>query len=334
MDNVTTVGIDLAKSVFSLHGVDAKGKVVLRRTVSRAKLTELVARLPPCLVAMEACGGAHEWARRFVEFGHDVRLIAARFVTPYRKSGKNDGNDAEAICEAARRPNMRFVAVKTLEQQSQLALHRVRMGFVEERIATINRLRGLLTEFGHVIPLRPIEVRRQAPAMIEQLPKLAARSASGLLEHIRLLEERIREYEREIEQHARTDEFAKRAQQRAGIGPITASAIVTTMGDPAAFKNGRQFAAWLGLVPRQFSTGGKPRLGRITKRGDTYLRRLLVMGARSVLLHAPQRKDPLSRWALALRERRGYHRACIAIAAKNARVVWALLARQAVPIAA
>jgi transposase len=333
MDNVTTVGIDLAKSVFSLHGVDAEGKVVLRRTVSRAKLTELVARLPPCLVAMEACGGAHEWGRRFVQFGHDVRLIAARFVTPYRKSGKNDGNDAEAICEAARRPNMRFVAIKTLEQQSQLALHRVRMGFVEERIATINRLRGLLTEFGHVIPLSPVQVRRHAPAMVEQLPALAARSASGLYEHIRLLEERIREYDREIEQHARTDELARRAQQRAGIGPITASAIVTTMGDPAMFKNGRQFAAWLGLVPRQFSTGGKPRLGRITKRGDTYLRRLLVMGARSVLLHAATRKDPLSRWALALRERRGYHRACIAIAAKNARVVWALLARPAVSAA-
>jgi transposase len=184
-----------------------------------------------------------------------------------------------------------------------------------------------------VSPLRPIEVRRQAPAMIEQLPALAARSAAGLLEHIRLLEERIREFEREIEQHARTDELAKRAQQRAGIGPITASAIVTTMGDPAMFKNGRQFAAWLGLVPRQFSTGGKPRLGRITKRGDTYLRRLLVMGARSVLLHAATRKDPLSRWALALRERRGYHRACIAIAAKNARVVWAMLARPAAPVA-
>ncbi|MCU0731023.1 MAG: IS110 family transposase [Hyphomonas sp.] len=333
MDNVTTVGIDLAKSVFSLHAVDDAGKVLLRRTVSRAKFVEVVARLPPCLIAMEACGGAHEWARRFVQFGHDVRLIAARFVTPYRKSGKNDGNDAEAICEAARRPNMRFVAIKTLEQQSQLSLHRVRMGFVEERIATINRLRGLLTEFGHVIPLSPVQVRRQAPAMIEQLPPLAARSASGLLEHIRLLEERVSEYNREIEHHAKTDELAKRAQQRAGIGPITASAIVTTMGDPAAFKNGRQFAAWLGLVPRQFSTGGKPRLGRITKRGDTYLRRLLVMGARSVLLHAPQRKDPLSRWALALRERRGYHRACIAIAAKNARVVWAMLARPAAPVA-
>jgi transposase len=229
---------------------------------------------------------------------------------------------------------MRFVAIKTLEQQSQLTLHRVRTGFVDERTATINRLRGLLAEFGHVIPLRPIEVRRQAPAMIEQLPALAARSASGLLEHIRLLEERIREFEREIEQHARTDELAKRAQQRSGIGPITASAIVTTMGDPSMFKNGRQFAAWLGLVPRQFSTGGKPRLGRITKRGDTYLRRLLVLGARSVLLHAATRKDPLSRWALALRERRGYHRACIAIAAKNARVVWALLARPAAPVVA
>jgi transposase len=175
MEHATTVGIDLAKRVFSLHGVDAEGKVVLRRTVSRAKLTELVARLPLCLVAMEACGGAHEWARRVVQFGHEVRLIAMPFVTPYRKGGKNDGADAQAICEAARRPSMRFVAIKTLEQQSQLALHRVRMGFVEERIATIDRLRGLLTEFGHVIPLRPIEVCRQAPAMIDR----AAAGARG-----------------------------------------------------------------------------------------------------------------------------------------------------------
>jgi transposase len=325
------VGIDLAKSIFSLHGVDASGTVVLRKTVSRAKLSEFLAHLAPCLIGMEACSGAHEWARRFAVFGHTVKLMAPKFVAPYRKSGKNDGNDAEAICEAVTRPNMRFVPVKTVAQQAELCVHRVRQGFVEERTATINRLRGLLAEFGYIIAQRSIEIRRQVPILIDQLPVLAARSARDLLEHVRLLEARMLEYEREIMVHARASELARRAQARIGVGPITASAIVATVGNAREFKNGRQFAAWLGLVPRQHSTGGKVRLGHITKRGDPYVRTLLVLGARSVLQRAAREKDPLSRWALALRERRGYHRACVAIAAKNARVVWALLAKEPTP---
>jgi len=325
MSNVTTVGIDLAKNVFSLHGVDAEGAVVLRRSVSRAKLLELIVQVPPCLIGMEACSGAHEWARRFALLGHTVRLMAPKFVAPYRKSGKNDGNDAEAICEAVSRPSMRFVPVKSLEQQADLCLHRTRQGFVEERTATINRLRGLLAEFGHVIPQRAVEVRRQVPPLLEQLPARAARCVADLLEHVRELERKIAAYEREIETHARHSALAQRAQARQGVGPITASAIVASVGDAAEFTSGRQFAAWLGLVPRQYSTGGKTRLGHITRRGDGYLRMLLVMGARSVLQRASRERDPLSRWALAVRERRGYHRACVAIAAKNARVVWALL---------
>lgn len=328
MSNVTTVGIDLAKNVFSVHGVDASGEVLLRKAVSRAKLSELVAQLAPCLIGMEACSGAHEWARRFAVFGHTVKLMAPKFVAPYRKSGKNDGNDAEAICEAVGRPNMRFVPLKTLEQQSELCLHRVRQGFVEERTATLNRLRGLLAEFGQVLPQRAIEVRRGVPGLLEQLPSRAARCIRDLLEHAQVLETRMREYEREIEAHANHSELARRAQARRGIGPITASAIVATVGTAREFSNGRQFAAWLGLVPRQYSTGGKVRLGHITKRGDPYVRTLLVMGARSVLQRAARESDPLSRWALALKQRRGYHRACVAVAAKNARIVWALLAKE------
>ena len=328
MSIVSTAGIDLAKNVFSVHGVDARGSVVVRCSVSRAKLTELVAQLPPCLIGMEACSGAHEWARRFASFGHTVRLMAPKFVTPYRKSGKNDGNDAEAICEAVARPNMRFVPVKSLEQQSDLSLHRVRQGFVEERTATLNRLRGLLAEFGHVLPVRPSELRRRVPQLLEKLPTRVARCARDLLEHAGRLQAKALEYEREIKIHVHCNVLACRAQTRLGIGPITASALVATVGNGRDFKNGRQFAAWLGLVPRQYSTGGKTRLGHITKRGDPYLRTLLVMGARAVLQRAASLTDPLSRWALAVRERRGYHRACIAIAAKNARVAWALLAKE------
>ncbi len=332
MGLVSTVGIDLAKNVFSVHAVDATGTVMVRRTLSRAKLSELVAQLPPSLIGMEACSGAHEWARRFKEFGHTVRLMAPKFVAPYRKGGKNDGNDAEAICEAVARPNMRFVPVKSAEQQSDLSLHRVRRGFVEERTATLNRLRGLLAEFGHVVPLRAVELRRRVPELLGQLPTRVAVCARDLLEHATQLEAKALQYEREIKLHVRTNELARRAQTRLGIGPLTASALVATVGNGHDFKNGRQFAAWLGLVPRQYSTGGKTRLGHITKRGDPYLRTLLVMGARSVLQRAASLTDPLSRWALAVQERRGYHRACIAIAAKNARVAWALLARD--PVAA
>ncbi len=328
MDNVTTVGIDLAKNVFSVHGVDARGAVVLRKTVTRAKLVQVVARLPVCVIGMEACSGAHEWARQFQHFGHSVKLMAPKFVAPYRKSGKNDGNDAEAICEAVSRPSMRFVPIKSLEQQSVMALHRVRQGFVEERTASINRVRGVLAEFGIVIAQRAIEVRRQVPALLERLPAHAARAIGDLLAHLRTLDERVREYEGIIATHAHHDAGAQLVQQRAGVGPITASALIASVGDAHEFKNGRQFSAWLGLVPRQYSTGGKVRLGHITRRGDGYLRTLLIMGARSVLQRPARAQDPLSRWALALKERRGYDRTCVAIAAKNARVIWAMLAHQ------
>jgi transposase len=328
MSNVTTVGIDLAKNVFSVHGVDAAGVVRVRKTVGRGKLTELVAQLPPCLIGLEACSGAHEWARRFAAFGHTVKLMAPKFVAPYRRGGKNDGNDAEAICEAVGRPNMRFVPVKDLNQQSVLTLHRVRQGFIEERTATFNRIRGLLSEFGVVLPQAAIQVRRLAALQLEHLPVLAAGALRDLLEHARTLDERVKGYDRQLEHHARTDERAKRIGQLSGVGEISASAIVASVAEAHEFDSGRQFAAWLGLVPRQYSTGGKTRLGRITCKGDPYLRALLVMGARSVLQTASRRSDHLAKWALAIRERRGYHRACVAIAAKHARIIWALLSRR------
>jgi transposase len=291
---------------------------------------EVVAALPPCTVGMEAGSGAHEWARRLQALGHTPKLMAAKFVSPYRRNGKNDGNDAEAICEAVSRPGMRFVPVKSIEQQALLSLHRVRQGFIAERTATINRLRGLLAEFGIVLPQRSVIVRREACKVTEALPVLARRAIEDLLAHLRTLDERIAAYDRELDAQARQCEPAQRLMKIRGIGTLSALAIVATVGNARDFKSGRQFAAWLGLTPRQHSSGGKSRLGHITKRGDAYLRGLLVQGARSVLHTASRHTDRMSRWVQAIDSRRGYHRALVAIASKNARIAWALLSRNEV----
>ena len=327
MGEITTVGIDLAKNVFSLHAVDSAGRVLARRSVRRDQLEEAVAKLPSCLIGMEACSGAHDWARRFGRYGHTIRLMAPKFVAPYRKSGKNDGNDAEAICEAVSRPSMRFVPVKSTEQQALLALHRVRRGFIVERTATINRLRGLLSEFGVVLPLRSKTVRRQAAGVSETLPVLVRRAIGDLLEHLQQLDLRIETYDREMENQAKLCEPAQRLMKIRGIGPTTALAIVATVGNAREFSSGRQFAAWIGLVPSQFSTGGKSRLGHISKQGDSYLRGLLFQGARSVLHSAAAHQDRMSRWVLELQARRGYYRTLVAIANKKARIAWALLSK-------
>lgn len=327
---IITVGIDLAKNVFSLHGVDEKGKVALQRTVRRSQLLELVATLRPCVIAMEACSGAHHWARQFAAFGHTPKLIAPKFVSPYRmsgKRGKNDAADAAAICEAASRPKMRFVPLKTLDQQGTLCVHRVRQGFIEERTATINRIRGLLCEFGIALPQSANTVRREAGAALEDLPGWANRAIGDLLSHLHALDLRIAEYDSHIKLNAQADERARRLMSTPGIGPTTASALVASVGNAHDFKNGRQLAAWLGLVPSQYSTGGKPRLGGITKAGDAYLRTLLILGARSVLASAPGKTDRISRWALSLQQRAGYGKALVAIAAKNARMAWAMLSK-------
>ena len=327
---IMTVGIDLAKNVFSVHGIDENGNVALRRNVKRDQLVELIATLPPCVIAMEACSGAHHWARQFAAFGHTPKLIAPKFVTPYRmsgKHGKNDAADAAAICEAATRPNMRFVPVKTVDQQGTLCVHRVRRGFIEERTATINRIRGLLSEFGIALPQNANTVRRQAAAALEDLPGWANRAVGDLLSHMHALDLRITEYDAHVKATAQADERARRLMGTPGIGPVTASALVAAVGNAHDFKNGRQLAAWLGLVPKQHSTGGKAKLGSITKAGDAYLRTLLILGARSVLASAPGKTDRISRWALAVQQRAGYGKALVAIAAKNARIAWAMLSK-------
>lgn len=328
---IVYVGIDLAKNVFAVHGVDGAGKPALvRPSVRRADLMELVAKLPPCVIGMEACSGAHHWARQFARFGHTVRLMAPKLVAPYRmsgKRGKNDAADAAAICEAMQRPSMRFVPVKSELAQSRLCVHRMRRGFVEQRTGMINRLRGLLSEFGIVMAQKAATVRRQAAEHLEDLPQWANTAVGDALSEIHRLDERLEEYDRHVALMAAADERSKRLMALKGIGATTASALLASIGNGHDFSNGRQLAAWLGLVPGQYSSGGKTRLGRITKAGDDYLRTLLIMGARAVLAAAPGKTDRLSRWAVALAERRGYWKAVVAIAAKNARMAWAVLAK-------
>ncbi len=327
--SIITIGIDLAKNVFAVHGIDDSGKAVLvKPKVARDKLLELVANLPPCLIGMEACSGAHHWARQFRTYGHTVRLMAPKFVSPYRlsgKRGKNDAADAAAICEAVTRPHMRFVPVKEEHQQIILCLHRTRNGFVEERTAVYNRLRGLISEFGIVLPQKVVNLRRNIAEHLEDLPGYANLCVGDLLAHADVLDARIAEYDRAIAQAAREDARSKRLMQLPGIGPITASALLASLGGGHDFKNGRQVAAWMGLTPGQYSSGGIARLGRITKAGDSYLRSLLVMGARAILSGLADKQDRFSRWARSLVERRGYWRAVVAIAAKNARLAWAAL---------
>ena len=325
-------GIDLAKNVFAVHGVNEAGKSELvRPSVPRAKLHELIALLPSCTVAMEACSGGHHWARLFAGYGHTVRLIAPKFVAPYRMSGvrgKNDAADAAAICEAVQRPSMRFVPVKSIDQQARLMVHRARQGYVEARTATINRLRGLLSELGIVLPLKAATVRREAGACLEDLPGWANTVVGDLLSELHRLDERIAQYDAHIQAIAREDERARQLMRLCGTGETTATALVAMIGSGHDFANGRQLSAWLGLVPGEYSSGGRTRLGRITKSGDAYLRGLLIMGARAVRNAAKGKSDGISRWAVALAERRGYWKAVVAIAAKNA---WPSVEKQSVP---
>jgi transposase len=328
---ITTVGLDLAKSVFTLHGVDERGNTVLRKTVRRAKLLELFARLPACVVGMEACSGAQHWARELRKLGHEPRIVAAEFVEPYRRGGKNDTNDAAAICEAVSRPQMRFVPTKSVEQQAVLAVHRLRQGLVEERTALANRLRGLLAEYGLIVGVGLDRLRRTLPEILEEgengIPGIAREVFADAARQLSELDVRIGDYDRRITTLARASEPVQRLMKMEGVGPITATAIMASVGDAKVFRNGRQFAAWLGLTPRQHSTGGKQRLGAMTKHGDVYLRTLLIHGARAVLRVTPTRSDAKSRWAESLRRRRPDNIAAVALAAKHARIIWALLAR-------
>ncbi len=330
--NITTIGIDLAKTSFSLVGTDKHGKVVLRKTVNRGKLLPFIAQCPPCLIGLEACSGAHYWAREFEKLGHQMRIIAAKFIEPYRKGGKNDNNDAEAICEAVRRPSIWYVPVKTADQQAELCVHRVRQGVVDERTAWINRLRGLLTEFGVVIPKGRYAVQSAVPAILTDpengLPELAQQMIHDLWLSIQQANDQVLSYDQALAQLARENETAKHLLTIPGVGVQVATGVVASVPDPRLFKNSRQFAAWLGLVPRQYTTGGKIRLGRITKRGDKYLRMCLVHGARAVVANLGDKQDHVSCWVRDLIERRGYLRAVVALAARNARLIWTLMMKR------
>jgi transposase len=327
---VTTVGIDLAKNVFQVHGVDGRGKVVLRRQLRREQMVEFFARLPPCLIGMEACGSAHHWARVLQGQGHTVRVIASQFVKPYVKSNKNDAADAEAICEAVARPSMRFVPVKSVEQQSILAVHRARQGFVKARTAQANQIRGLLAEFGLVVPQGLWNVCQRVPALLERaadaVPLALRHLIERLLAHLRELDRQVAELEAQIQAWHRGSEVSRRLEKIPGIGPLTASALVASIADARSFDNGRQLSAWLGLVPRQSSSGGKPLLLGMSKRGDVYLRTLLIHGARSAILAAQRKATTADTWLGKLLHRRHPNVAAVALANKNARTVWALLA--------
>lgn len=337
MSEITRVGVDLAKNVIQVHAVDAAGKVITNRALVRDKFMAWCAQLPTlCLIAMEASSGAHHWARKLVAQGLDARIIAAHLVEPYRsqgKSGKNDANDAAAICEAASRPSMRFVSIKTVSQQGMLSVHRLREGLKQDRTACTNRIRGLLAEFGVIMAKSPKVLREVLSAVIED----ASNELSGLARLVieraqtqwRELDEHIDWCDQRIAAHLKDEPQTRAAAQLIGVGPVSASAVVATVGDFKQFRNAAQFGAWLGLTPRQHSSGGKNNLGSITKRGDMYVRSLLIQGAKSAVMTAHRRDDPISKWVHHLREKSGWQKAAVALANKNARILWAVMTKGA-----
>lgn len=326
---IVRVGLDLAKNIFEVHGVNADEIQVLRKTLRRDALAQFFSDLPPCLVGMEACGGAHYWARVLTDLGHEVRLISPQFVSPYVKSNKNDRNDAEAICEAVSRPSMRFVPQKNSEQLEIQAVHRIRQRLVSSRTRLVNQIRGLMAEHGIVVARDIARLRHALGQIVEGQADGLSNMFRGLLHEMQEefvdLDRRIKAFDKKIRDLFRSNELCQRIGKIEGIGPITATALVAAVGDRTCFKNGRHFAAWLGLVPRQRSSGGKSRLLGISKRGDRYLRTLMIHGARAVLGKATGKDDPRSLWIGQMRERRHPNVVAVAIANKNARIVWAVL---------
>lgn len=329
-------GIDIAKLVFQIHGVNANtGETVMVKKLARHEMLRYFANKPAMLIGIEACGGAHYWARELTKLGHTVKLMTPQYVAPYRRGGKNDANDAEAICEALARPNMRFVAVKSESQQAVLVMHRMRDQSVRERTSLMNQIRSYLHEFGVVINQGRSALGKVLPLVAEDatLPLLFRQSMTDLAERLTDLETRIDMLNKRIEAWSKQDSTAQALLALCGVGSVTASAAVATAGDVSVFKNGRQFAAWLGLVPKQNSSGGKTQLGAITKRGDRYLRTLLVQGARTVMLAASRAQksaqtNPMFEWIYKLQERRPNNVVAVAIAAKQARMLWAIMAKQ------
>jgi transposase len=333
MNKLSRVGIDLAKNVYQLHGVDRYEQAIWRRRLTRSKWMKVLLETiePGCEVGMEACAGARHWARQLQAKGFTVRLIAPQFVKPYVKSNKNDANDAEAICEAMSRPHMRFVAVKSVEQQDIQAVHRVRSELLSQRTAKANQIRGLVAEYGLVAPQQLSSLRAAIPDWLEDAENALSARFRALLNDLwgdlKYLDQRITTLDQEIATLARQDPVAQRLQQLRGVGPLIATALIAAVGNAEQFRNGRQMAASLGLTPGQHSSGGKDRLLGITKRGDTYLRTLLIHGARSVIYAARGKDDRLSQWVTDLATRRHPNVAATALANKTARIAWAMLRR-------
>ena len=326
---IAYLGVDLAKHVFHVCGMTRHGKVVLEKRLTRVRLERFAAQLPPCRVGLEACGSAHHWARLFRCQGHDARLIAPSFVKPFVKSNKNDARDAEAIAEAVSRPNMRFVPVRSEASQAVQLLHRMRERIVRSRTRTITQLRSMLSEFGVVIPLGANQFRKRVPEILEDgenglLPTVRELLADGYAEVLGL-DARAAQYQARIEAHVASDERCRRLKTIPGFGDLCASALVAKFGDGEGFRNGREMAACVGLAPRQASTGGKPKLGPISKRGDVYLRALIVQGAQAALRFAGDKEDGRSRWACGIQQRHHRNVAAVALANKNIRIAWALL---------
>jgi len=328
MEKITTIGLDIAKSVFQVHGVDAGGEVIVRKRLSRARVIPFFAKLPRCLVGIEACSTSHHWARELIALGHDVRLMPAQYVKPYVKRGKNDAADAEAICEAVTRPTMRFVAVKTPEQQSVMMLHRVRLMLNRQRTQLSNATRAHMSEFGIVAPVGRIGLDRLLAIVAdkddERIPPDARICLEMLGAQLTVVKEQILENDRRIRASARDTEVGRRLMEIPGVGPLLASAFVASVADPQVFKTGRDLAAWIGLVPRQNSSGGKERLGGISRAGNQYLRQMLVVGAMAVIRHA-ERHGTKRAWLIELMKRRAKKVAAVALANKTARMVWALM---------
>jgi transposase len=329
--NITTIGIDLAKSVIQLHGVDARGEVVFRRKLRRSAVLDFLRDLPPCLIGLEACATAHFWGREISALGHEVRLIPPAYVKPYVRRQKNDAADAEAICEAVTRPHMRFVPIKSAERQGVLMLHRARDLLMRQRTMTLNAVRAHLAEFGIITAQGPHKILALITAIqageVPGLPQIAAVALESLATQLDNLAGEIRRLDRRLMSWHRADETSQRLETIPGVGIITATALAASVPDPSVFKTGRQFAAFLGLVPRQNSSGGKDRLGRISKMGDGYLRRLLVVGATSVVRRANTNTSATGTWVRCLLERKPVRVATVAVANKTARIAWAILAR-------
>lgn len=328
---VAFIGIDLAKNVFQLHGVAGDGRHVLKRRLRREALLPELSALAPCVIGIEACTGAFYWQRRFEKLGHQVKVIAPQYVKPFLKHQKNDQNDAEAICTALRLPNMKFVPTKSEAQQDIQALHRARRRLVNHRTALVSQMRGLLLDRGVTIALSIGRARRAIPEIItdmnNELTAMTREIIGDLYDFLTQLDARIKAFDRRIDAVFRSDSDCRRIARICGVGPQTATAVVAAVGDGSEFKNGRHMAAWMGLVPRQHSSGDKRVLMGISKRGDKHLRTLLIHGARSVVRVAAAKTDPFSQWVNALRERRGMNRAIVAVANKNARIIWAMLNR-------